>query len=88
MEIFNMVTTVLSDLSGKESIRPENELQKDLGLDSLQMVTLLILLEENFKIILNESDMNPFDLIRVKNVVDLVEKYVSEKSNEKNEKEN
>ena len=88
MEIFNMVTTVLSDLSGKESIRPENELQKDLGLDSLQMVTLLILLEENFQIVLNESDMNPFDLIRVKNVVDLVEKYVSEKSNEKNEKEN
>ena len=88
MEIFNMVTTVLSDLSGKEFISPENELQKDLGLDSLQMVTLLILLEENFQIILNESDMNPFDLRKVKNIIDLVEKYMSGESDGKIEKGN
>lgn len=76
MEIFDKVTPILSELSGIETICCEHELQADLGLDSLQMVTLLIMLEDEFGIVLNESDLNPFDLINVWHVVDLVEKYV------------
>ena len=49
MEIFDKVKAILSELNGAESIEPEHELQKDLGLDSLQMVMLLLLLEENFE---------------------------------------
>ena len=87
MEIFDKVTTILSELSGIENICLEHELQGDLTLDSLQMVTLLMMLEENFQIVLDESDMNPFDLINVWHVVNLVEKYVGGENNEKNEKE-
>ncbi len=76
MKILDEVKGILSDLSGIESIYPEQELQADLGLDSLQMITLLMMLEDNFEIVLNESDMNPFDLITVWNVVNLVEKYL------------
>ena len=83
MEIFDRVTAILSRLSGMETICPEQQLQEDLGFDSLQMVTLLMLLEENFEITLNESDMNPFDLINVEHVVSLVEKYLNGKHNEK-----
>ncbi len=82
MEIFNKVTAILSELSGIETICLEQELQGDLGLDSLQMITLLILLEENFHIVLDESDMNPFDLINVWHVLILVEKYVVGNINE------
>lgn len=87
METFDKVCVILSELSGIETICLEHELQSDLGLDSLQMVMLLIMLEENFQITLDESDMNPFDLINVWRVVDLVEKYVGGENNEKNEKE-
>ena len=87
MEIFDKVCVILSELSGIETICLEHELQSDLGLDSLQMVTLLMMLEENFQITLDESDMNPFDLINVWQVVDLVEKYVGGENNEENEKE-
>ena len=87
MEIFDKVCVILSELSGMETICLEQELQSDLGLDSLQMVTLLMMLEENFQITLDESDMNPFDLINVWHVVDLVEKYVGGENNEENEKE-
>ena len=87
MEIFDKVTVILSELSGMETICLEHELQKDLGLDSLQMVTLLIMLEENFQIVLDQSDMNPFDLINVRHVVCLVEKYAGGESNEEDEKE-
>ena len=87
MELFDKVCVILSELSGIETICLEHELQSNLGLDSLQMVTLLMMLEENFQITLDESDMNPFDLVNVWQVVDLVEKYAGGEDNEKNEKE-
>ena len=76
MDVFKGVMGVLSELSGSNSICLEQELQKDLGLDSLGMVTMLIMLEDTFEIILEESDMNPFDLITVSHVVNLVKKYI------------
>ena len=87
MELFDKVCVILSELSGIETICLEHELQSDLGLDSLQMVTLLMMLEENFQITLDESDMNPFDLANVWQVVDLVEQYAGGENNEENEKE-
>ena len=88
MEFFDKVFVILSELSGIETICLEHELQSDLGLDSLQMVTLLMMLEENFQITLDESDMNPFDLVNVWQIVDLVKKYAGGENNEENEKEN
>lgn len=88
MEIFDNVRAILSELSGIDGICLEHKLQEDLGLDSLQMVTLLMMLEENFRITLDESDMNPFDLINVCHVVDLVKKYLGGERNEETEKEN
>ena len=87
MELFDKVCVILSELSGIETICLEHELQSDLGLDSLQMVTLLMMLEEKFLITSDESDMNPFDLVNVWQVVDLVEKYAGGENNEENEKE-
>ena len=48
----------------------------DLALDSLRMVMLLVTLEDTFEIELDESDMNPFSLVTVQDVVDLAMKYV------------
>ena len=82
MKSFEKIATILFELSGIENIQAEDSLQADIGLDSLQMITLLIMIEEDFQIILDESDMNPFDLITVSNVIDLVEKYVGDAENE------
>ena len=73
--INDKVIEILTELSGTENISLENHLQNDLGLDSMLMVTLLIEIEEKFNIELNESDMNPFDLNTVQDVISLVEKY-------------
>ncbi len=56
----------------------------DLALDSLRMVMLLVTLEDTFEIELDESDMNPFALETVQDVVELAEKYVSAKGEGKN----
>lgn len=71
----NRVFEIINVLSGAENITEICELVNDLGMDSIEMVALLIEIEESFDIRLDESDMNPFDLITVGDVVKLVDKY-------------
>ena len=76
MKIFDRLTVILSEISSTETINCEQTLQGDLALDSLNMVTLLMMIEDEFQIVLDESNMNPFDLVTVEDVVKLVTKYM------------
>lgn len=76
--VFEKTVEILKRLSGTEAISLDQHLQEDLALDSLFMVTLLIEIEETFNIVLDESDMNPYDLTTVQSVVDLVNKYIGD----------
>ena len=67
---------ILRELSGVETIDSEDSLSEDLCLDSLNMVVLLMEIEEVFDVELDESDMNPLELISVNDVILLVERYV------------
>ena len=67
---------ILKELCGVESVFSSDKLQEDLGLDSLGLVSMLLLIEEGFGITLDESDMNPFDLITVRDICILLERYV------------
>lgn len=78
MKIKQKVKEILRDLIGINDFSEEASLIKDLGIDSLGLVTLLIEIEDSFDIELDESDMNPFDLISVSDVIDLVQKYTGE----------
>lgn len=82
MEIFDRITIILSELSDMDNISLEHQLQGDLALDSIQMVTLLIMIEDCFVIVLDETDMNPFELNTVYDVVKLVEKYMGGEKDE------
>ena len=75
MKVLNEVKNILSDLTTNTDIDLTDHLQNDLGLDSIRMVTLLILIEDTFAIVLDETDMNPFDLTTVQSVIDMVKKY-------------
>ena len=82
MNVNERVQNILNSFCNKETIRLQDHLQNDLGMDSLNMVMLLIELEETFQIQIHESDMNPFDLTTVESVVQLVQRYQGE-GNEK-----
>lgn len=84
MDVQERVFNIIRELSGAENISLESSLQGEIYLDSLSMVTLLIMLEDGFNIVLDESDMNPFDLLTIKDVVTLVQKY-TEANNENQE---
>lgn len=69
------VVKILMELSGKDIINDTDDLQQNIGLDSLGLVTMLLMIEDVFNIQLKESDMNPFDLNTVLDVIQLVERY-------------
>lgn len=75
MNVKEKTYAILKNLSCMETVKDDDHLQTELGLDSLSMVALLVKLEEELHIQLNESDMNPYDLLIVSDVVRLAEKY-------------
>ena len=68
------IVEILTEL-GAENITLTAALRDDLGLDSLQMVNLLITLEEVFQIELEETDIDPTSLRTVEDVISLTKKY-------------
>ena len=67
---------LLNEITGAEIINENMFLVRDLGMDSLQLVTLFVETEEIFGIRLDESDMNPFAFECVKDYVDMIKKYI------------
>ncbi len=78
MKIKEKVYEILMELSCEKKLKDSDGLQEKLMLDSLSMVALLVKLEDTLNIQLDESDMNPFDLVTVGDVVLLAEKYGGE----------
>lgn len=69
------IVEILEDICSEKITDTSIQLLNDLSLDSLSMVMLLVMIEDTFEIELDESDMNPFALITVQDVIDLVERY-------------
>jgi len=76
-EITEQVFEILEELCLMPIQDADVTLTGDLSMDSLRMVMLLVTLEDTFEIELDESDMNPFALITVNDVIKLVMKYVT-----------
>ena len=70
------VNEILKEKSFCNNITAELKLNEDLGLDSLNMVELMVELEERFNIEIDESDLDPAALQTVEQVYALAAKYV------------
>ncbi len=71
------IIDVISSLSVLDSneIKEEDSLIS-IGIDSLKTVNLILELENSFNFIFNDSDLDPENLKTVKNIIDIVSKYV------------
>ena len=83
-EVEKQVAEVLEELCLTKIEDTSKTLLGDLAMDSLRMVMLLVTLEDTFEIELDESDMNPFELTTVENIITLVKKYQELNENEEN----
>lgn len=75
---------ILENLCTEKITDTSLQLIGNLAMDSLCMVMLLVTIEEVFEIELDESDMNPFALMTVQDVINLVAKYKIESEGENN----
>ena len=72
--MFEKVSKMLGEQLGiaSETIRPEQEVVKDLGADSLDVVELLMALEDEYGITLPEGDIEKVKTVQ--DIVDMMEK--------------
>ena len=79
-EINKRVIDIIEDLSIMNVNDVSLSLADDLALDSMKMVMLLIMIEEEFEIAFDETDLNPKNIITVEDVIELVLMYLEEKA--------
>ncbi len=72
--MFEKVSKMLAEQLGIDAstIKPEQEVVKDLGADSLDVVELMMALEDEYGITLPESDVE--NVKTVQDIVDMMEK--------------
>ena len=72
--MFEKVCKMLSDQLGiaADAIKPEQEVVKDLGADSLDVVELMMALEDEYGITLPENEVE--NVKTVQDIVDMMEK--------------
>ena len=71
-EVYKLISEVAGETVNDDAL----SLRDDLGLDSLGVVTLFIEIEEQFDIIISESDLDPAQLSTAGDVLHLIEKYI------------
>ena len=76
MDILDKIAEVISETVGGENITADQFLKEDIGLDSLSLVSVVVGLEEKFGIEFGESDLDPGKILQVKDLINLVEKYL------------
>lgn len=72
------ILEIIEDICTEKITDTAAKLLDDLSMDSLRLVMLLVMIEDTFEIELDEADMNPFALVTVQDVIDLVSKYKPE----------
>lgn len=75
--VMEKLNGVFSQMCGTVEIKRDDLLKDDLGFDSLMLVTLMVLLEDEFQIVFMAADLDPFALTTVQDVEELIQRYVA-----------
>ncbi len=78
MEIRKKIVKIVKEISGAKKVSLDPLLKKDLAIDSLGMVNIILSIEEELGIELDEADLDPSLLNKVSDIIELVKKYTEE----------
>lgn len=78
MEIRKKIVKIVKEISGAKKVSLDSLLKKDLAIDSLGMVNIILSIEEELGIELDEADLDPSFLNKVSDIIELVKKYTEE----------
>lgn len=75
----NEIISIISEVSGydKEQITPEKNLAKDLEIDSIKAIEIVVAIEKKYKVSIRDEDLP--QIITVQQVIDLAKSYMIEK---------
>lgn len=76
-EVMEKLNNIISQMCGSVEVKRDDLLRDDLGFDSLMLVTLMVLLEDEFNIAFMVADLDPFALATVQDVEKLIKRYVT-----------
>lgn len=74
LKITNEVIDLAYDVAEVEVLEDDN--LKEYGMDSIALVSLIVEIEMKYNIIFTDDDLNPNNLTTIKNIVDMMEKYL------------
>ena len=74
LKITKEVIGLAYDVAEVEVLEDDN--LKEYGMDSIALVSLIVEIEIKYNIMISDDDLNPNNLISVKNIVDIMEKYL------------
>jgi len=73
-EVFKKIEQVLKEVKPSSSIKLERHLQNDLGLDSVDLLSFFFDLEKLFDVKIPQVDVENYQLLTIKNIVEYIEK--------------
>ncbi|MPQ22143.1 hypothetical protein CKN86_01310 [Carnobacterium divergens] len=80
MSRFEQIKDVIATISSVDTKEIElGDSWKDIGIDSLRLVELIVALEDKFSIKIKDSELNPQNLNSVETIVELINKYMDKK---------
>lgn len=80
-KVADLVREALKDrIPDPEEDIEAQHLVKDLGLDSLDVVTLLFDIEDRLGVVVPENQIGPLELLQVRNLVDFVARNLDSRS--------
>lgn len=77
-QLQEQVNQILQQQSPLKTFTSQMALEGDLGFDSLSLVSLVVALEESFRLTLDVADLDPERFHTVQDLYDLAEKYVNQ----------
>ena len=74
LKITKEVIDLAYDVAEAQVLEDDN--LKEYGMDSIALVSLIVEIEMKYNITFTDDDLNPNNLITIKNIVDIMEKYL------------
>ena len=74
LKITKEVIGLAYDVAEVEVLEDDN--LKEYGMDSIALVSLIVEIEMKYNITFSDDDLNPNNLTTIKNIVDMMEKYL------------
>ena len=74
LKITKEVIDLAYDVAETQVLEDDN--LKEYGMDSIALVSLIVEIEMTYNITFTDDDLNPNNLITIKNIVDIMEKYL------------